>query len=81
MNNGIQMQQVISQEKSGNEIVVELVDNRPKLTSEELKLLWMAIESGQNMGDLCRQCGKPCGKIFSSEHSCELMIKLKGFSE
>ena len=75
------MQQSILKDKSEESGIVRLNDNQPKLASEEMKLLWEAVQAGQNTRDLCLQCGRPCGKIFSSEHSCELMIKLKGFSE
>lgn len=73
------MQQILKQEMQ-NQVIVELVDNRPKLSQEELKLLWEGIESAQNMRDLCYHCGKPCGKTITSEYSCELMQKLKDLS-
>lgn len=75
------MQQSTIKDKPGENATVKLIDSQPRLTREELKLLWGAIQAGQNNSYLCRQCGRPCGRTFSSENSCELMIKLKGFSE
>lgn len=74
------MRQILKQEMQ-NHVTVELVDNRPKLSQEELKLLWEGIESAQNMRGLCYHCGKPCGKTIPSEYSCELMQKLKSLSD
>ena len=71
------MQQATIKDRPG-----KMATGKPsKLTKEEIKLLWEAIQAGQNSCYLCRQCGRPCGKTFSSENSCELMIKLKEFSE
>ncbi|MCK5707447.1 MAG: hypothetical protein KAI43_07315 [Candidatus Aureabacteria bacterium] len=75
------MQHEVLQQELEKKIVIELVDNKIKLTQTELKVLWEAIECGQNIRSICWQCGKPCGKTISTEYTCELMKKLKSLAD